>query len=313
MAGKHGANQARLRVLALILCIGLFLSACVRTELAVTTQPTQSTPLETTAEPTEPMRENLFSLWLGKDTMAAQNANRYIYNAVADTEDKNLRLSVDSLYSDRHCCSFIYSVELLDGSSAEGLLPVESLTVTGQEESEQLRIQTERLGVDPDDSSRSYYLGTIRSERDLEGFTLELTGLRTAGAEVNTVDCALSVAVSIRPSRTLSVTLSYSTIYNVELSPMSLWIDFVEVPSYVDYNGTPRHDVYIKYKDGSEKGVKVHDFATHTQTKIGWENAEQFVNRSGNATISITFSDFIRLDDVQSIIIDTTEIPLVKG
>ena len=94
---------------------------------------------------------------------------------------------------------------------------------------------------------------------------------------------------------------------------MSLWIDFVEVPSYVDYNGTPRHDVYIKYKDGSEKGVKVHDFATHTQTKIGWENAEQFVNRSGNATISITFSDFIRLDDVQSIIIDTTAIPLVKA
>ena len=79
---------------------------------------------------------------------------------------------------------------------------------------------------------------------------------------------------------------------------MSLWIDFVEVPSYVDYNGTPRHDVYIKYKDGSEKGVKVHDFATHTQTKIGWENAEQFVNRSdsrGGSTLGSIASALVPL------------------
>ena len=93
---------------------------------------------------------------------------------------------------------------------------------------------------------------------------------------------------------------------------MSLWIDFVEAPSRVDYSGTPRHNIYIKYQDGSILGASARDFAAHAQKGLGWEDAAQFVNYGGNATISIAFTDFIRIDEVQSVIIDTTEIPLAS-
>ena len=235
-----------------------------------------------------------------------QIAESFIFSDLCAAQNESCRFTVESAMRDGHYTTVILSLEALDGNSLEGVYPDLDVTVSP---AGRLcpGMSLEALQTEENMANKRYYILLVKSTERFEQADLHLKGLRT-GSETESWPEPLSLSAEVTSAPVLKG--EYAEI-KAELSPFGLWIDLPE-----KWEGTellsasrPVHDLFLTYTDGTEKGASAEEFADPERMEtIGW-GATEMPNGSGRAYISIRFTFFEDLSQIEALRLDNMRIP----
>ncbi len=235
-----------------------------------------------------------------------QIAESFIFSDLCAAQNESCRFTVESAMRDGHYTTVILSLEALDGNSLEGVYPDLDVTVSP---AGRLRpgMSLEALQTEENMAKKRYYILVVKSTESFEQVELHLKGLRT-GSDTESWTESLSISAEITSAPILKG--EYAEI-KAELSPFGLWIDLPE-----KWEGTglisaslPVHDLFLIYRDGTEKGASAKEFADPERMEtVGW-GATEMPNGSGRAYISIRFTFFEDLSQIEALRLDNLRIP----